>query len=1153
MTRPKRRRSGRLRRLWLVLAIVLVAGACAVLGVHLVLRTQIPRDLVLARLQKDMGLRITAASLQTTWGGDTVLREVRVALPLADKPFLVVPRVEVSHTELPWILTGSSVRLKEVRLDRPELTICQDPAGGSNIADALAVVESSRAAQPSVNRTPLAELLPAVRIVDATVHYIHSDSRKLTIPSLNVRTRPLDGLAWNLLISIADDIEVTGALAPANDWKQALDFTVRRLDPSILAFFASPAEIVELAGRWQGRWANNALSGRMQITTLRVDQFHAVGDVVVTASAQAAVVEPDSLMVGVAGKQPIEARVESGRIRMAGSRIEIHELLARVLGGDVRVDGGLDWPIGAGHLAVAWRDVQMPAGIVHQGAFSATLQTPWPDRPHITGWLHTLGAAPQGKWVASADISGDGRSLSHVDWRVAFRELAWIGESIDIDLKGLAASLETGDDVVRLADMRLPDADRLTASGLCDMTSGRWSLSAVANGIPVARLREPADFAIEAAGSPGQIDVSEFQVKADDLQVRGQASYVSGRQMPLQATLNLSRQDDPDPSVAGRYSTGPLAGQATASGTLQPFRLSLSGWLSGRQVSLGSQRMGDVRAQVKGEIDERQLTLRSNQMQLLGGRVSLAADYHFEDAAATIGIQMAGVPLAVADNLVQPPPGMLGALDAQVNVDWPRFHEKSRNVQGEFSIRGFRKEAFAAEQITGRLAMRGEQLLIDDVKLRQKDGAATAAVRMNLQDRSRVHIEGKASDWPIELPQQKLSVNLGGETSLDINTAGLSATGDLRLQGRANLDGKPLGELDLRSTLDGRNLKVAGLTGRVLGGSFAGHGHVLVDDWASSTGQLEWKGIEAAQIASLFPAARSLAGTLDGAVRVQRNTSRGSTEPMGVDIRIQPRSATWSALPIGPAHATVHIGSAAPAKAGEVALPGRVVLEKATMHAAEGRVNAWGRVTRHGDDYHAHVFLDFDALNLDHLVHAVEAGAEPMPGRLAGKVIAFGPLANPRLMSGQGDLRLTESNLVNSDIVGGMVAAMTGKARSSQGSGAASLRIEAGALHVLRAVYNSNGLEIRMTGQVADVFQGADSGIRGYAVGTARPLRDLKLPFMADADAIFSALQGSATTMRIDGTVRDPALQPAAFSDLATSIRRLLVGDVANVEEGSGQ
>jgi hypothetical protein len=77
----------------------------------------------------------------------------------------------------------------------------------------------------------------------------------------------------------------------------------------------------------------------------------------------------------------------------------------------------------------------------------------------------------------------------------------------------------------------------------------------------------------------------------------------------------------------------------------------------------------------------------------------------------------------------------------------------------------------------------------------------------------------------------------------------------------------------------------------------------------------------------------------------------------------------------------------------------------------------------------------------------------------------------------------------------------------------------------------------------------ADNPILGSAVGTARPLKNIKLPLFAEADAVLSELQGQLTTVEFKGTVREPNKDYIRLVSLAKAgkeLRSLVLGEVSS-------
>ncbi len=73
--------------------------------------------------------------------------------------------------------------------------------------------------------------------------------------------------------------------------------------------------------------------------------------------------------------------------------------------------------------------------------------------------------------------------------------------------------------------------------------------------------------------------------------------------------------------------------------------------------------------------------------------------------------------------------------------------------------------------------------------------------------------------------------------------------------------------------------------------------------------------------------------------------------------------------------------------------------------------------------------------------------------------------------------------------------------------------------------------------------------IGGQLVGTLRPLKDIKLPFVSDFDQAFNAFEGNLTAIDLVGTLNHPAYPPALIGNLGKTLRQLLVGEA----EGSTQ
>jgi hypothetical protein len=294
-----------------------------------------------------------------------------------------------------------------------------------------------------------------------------------------------------------------------------------------------------------------------------------------------------------------------------------------------------------------------------------------------------------------------------------------------------------------------------------------------------------------------------------------------------------------------------------------------------------------------------------------------------------------------------------------------------------------------------------------------------------------------------------------------------------------------------------------------------------------------------------------LHGRFSGSLVAATPIDPRTPEPLRVQINLRPEEGRFNGMSIGETGLVLLLGRD---DTSNLPRPDRLVLDRSTLHLAGGTVNAWGRASSHaGAGFNTlHVQLDLNGLRLNQVVHAMEPEAEPMIGVLSGQITAFGPRRDYRLLNGEVALNLTESDLANSDIINAFYQTFNLGRRDSgpTGTGTAHMRLENGALQITELRYRARGLQIRSAGTVEDLFL-KQRPISGYAIGTVRPLRDIKLPYMAQVDDIFAALQSDVTTFRIGGTVRDPTADVAALNDIGGGLRRLILGDVEAETRGS--
>jgi hypothetical protein len=150
-------------------------------------------------------------------------------------------------------------------------------------------------------------------------------------------------------------------------------------------------------------------------------------------------------------------------------------------------------------------------------------------------------------------------------------------------------------------------------------------------------------------------------------------------------------------------------------------------------------------------------------------------------------------------------------------------------------------------------------------------------------------------------------------------------------------------------------------------------------------------------------------------------------------------------------------------------------------------------------------------------------------------------------------VRITDSDLANAAFVNalyGVLSVKLGK-QAPNGTGHLTARLEGERLEIPSMRYQNRGVDVWMSGTIVNVFDGRQSRVEASAAGSARPLKDLKLPFMADVDQVLKALQGGLATVSIGGTIGKPDIKVIPFMAAGSTLRRFVLGEVSSEVRGT--
>jgi hypothetical protein len=443
----------------------------------------------------------------------------------------------------------------------------------------------------------------------------------------------------------------------------------------------------------------------------------------------------------------------------------------------------------------------------------------------------------------------------------------------------------------------------------------------------------------------------------------------------------------------------------------------------------------------------------------------------------------------------------------------------------------------AAGNVSASIDLRNGILRLEPIQIRQQDGTIGATVELALATPAQWQVSAEARQWPVELRQvERGALSVSGETNVTVNLRDRAARGPLRLVVDATARDTSLGTTRIAADLDGRKIRAREINGSTLGGSFVGQATLDLDAPLRTTGELNWKDIDAAQLATLIPRLADSAGMFDGSIRAEPANDPRALAPLRIEFNLAGRDASYRRAEFAGAEFIAF------------AAPDRIVTESAKIRAAGGEATAFARLSRRPDvpGASAQLMLEFENLSLDQLVHVGDAKADPMPGRLAGSLRLAGNTSDPRDVFGDVFLSLSQSDLANLDAIRLMYDLMRVGSAGTQPSGTGAMRgrLENNTLHVTGFRMFNRGVDVRGVGDISELFSLPDSSVRATLVGSARPLKDLRLPFLADVDQILSVVQANVTTVRIEGTVRQPKVRTATFDEIGEEMRQILLGEV---------
>jgi hypothetical protein len=185
------------------------------------------------------------------------------------------------------------------------------------------------------------------------------------------------------------------------------------------------------------------------------------------------------------------------------------------------------------------------------------------------------------------------------------------------------------------------------------------------------------------------------------------------------------------------------------------------------------------------------------------------------------------------------------------------------------------------------------------------------------------------------------------------------------------------------------------------------------------------------------------------------------------------------------------------------------------------------------------------------LIHAADKTEadkiKAYPGRLSGTISVVGDPRDKLQLFGQASLQIHDSDLANFGPFAVLYDTMHlgGNAGKPIGEGTLEARYDNDNLIISSLRYFNRGVDAYGLATIGKVSKYPACPLSGEVVGTLAPLRNIKLPFFADADKIFSVLQANLTSIVISGTLANGGTYlPESAAAIGSAMRNFLLGDV---------
>jgi len=418
---------------------------------------------------------------------------------------------------------------------------------------------------------------------------------------------------------------------------------------------------------------------------------------------------------------------------------------------------------------------------------------------------------------------------------------------------------------------------------------------------------------------------------------------------------------------------------------------------------------------------------------------------------------------------------------------------------------------------------------------------------------------------------------------------------------------QPEGSIRTSIAMTGRVIDLREIQGDLLGGTISGNGIVDIDQLLTQSRlSVDWNQLQSDRIVRLYPGLKGFGGTYSGSARLAPATTPRPLEPLSLDIASTASGGHWRTVQIGDAQIHAYLGARTQrfinASATMIHLIGSD-RQKSSVALGGGNIDFWFSTSGHvdlspntqGQDVPSGVTvlnqlnLQLRELEVDQFVKAFDPQHAPGFGKLGGAITLLsapkqrtidtiasattapttGPATAAQARQAQqedalshvlrsttldGSVAISNSDLGNFGPIAALynVMHLGGDIRNPTGYGDIALHMEQGKLHISDLHYFNRGIEVYAVATVDQIWKLEQAPIQGGAIGSIRPLKNIKLPLFVELDAVLSGLQRQLASVIFKGTLVKPDadyLKQGGLEQAGSELRGILLGELGKSQK----